>query len=264
MVLESGLGGTVLEWARVQPAVARFTRVCSYDRAGYGWSDRSPGKRTALTIAGELETLLGHASVAAPYLLVGHSFGGLIVRILARRLPMKVAGLVLIDATHERLFEALAQAGIKMRVAPTGRRFRIDNPVMVPDNLPADIIAIARKLAGTARSVATVYGELRHMRTSTRQISALPPSTEIRRVVIAHDAPSNARTPPQILLARLWLDLQRELAMQNPQGRFLLARNSGHHVQLDRPELVVEPIRQLVLETRATQSCGNAIQTLAC
>lgn len=265
VVLESGLGGTSLDWVRVQPAVAGFTRVCSYDRAGYGWSDRSAARRTAQTIAMELETLLGDASVAAPYILVGHSFGGLVVRALADRIPSRVVGLVLVDATHERQFETFASAGIKTPVAPTSHYFRIDNPVIVPENLPAEIKSTARKLAHKTPSIATVHSELRDMRTSTRQVRDLQPIHDTPAlVVIAHDAMAGAAGQQRKLLASLWLSLQRELATRSTRGRFLLARESGHHVQLDQPALVVEAIRQMVIEFRGTQSCHIDNRTATC
>src|SRR5205807_2345860 len=91
-------------WSKVQPAVARFTRVCSYDRAGYGWSDTGPGPRTSQQIVKELHLLLMHAQISGPYLLVGHSLGGLNMRLYAYRYPHEVAGMVLLDATSEHQF----------------------------------------------------------------------------------------------------------------------------------------------------------------
>jgi len=100
VVLDSGMGGSSLDWLRVQPEIAKFTRVCSYDRAGYGWSDSSPMPRTSLQIAEELKGLLTSAEERGPYLLVGHSFGGYNVRMFAKLYPSDVAGMVLVDAEH--------------------------------------------------------------------------------------------------------------------------------------------------------------------
>src|SRR2546430_2574221 len=104
VILDAGLGGTSLDWSKVQPAVARFTRVCSYDRAGYGWSDTGPGPRTSQQIVKELHLLLMHAQISGPYLLVGHSVGGLNMRLYAYRYPHEVAGMVLLDSTSEHQF----------------------------------------------------------------------------------------------------------------------------------------------------------------
>src|SRR6266571_790135 len=101
VILDAGNGGSSLDWSLVQPGVATFTRVCSYDRAGYGWSDSGPTPRTSGRIVRELHTLLVNAGVPGPYVLVGHSFGGLNMRLYAYTYPQDVAGLVLVDSSHE-------------------------------------------------------------------------------------------------------------------------------------------------------------------
>jgi hypothetical protein len=101
VILDAAFGDTSLAWSKVQPSVASFTRVCSYDRAGYGWSDTSPLPRTARRVVTELHTLLTRAGVPGPYVLVGHSYGGLFVQLYAYTYPHEVAGLVLVDSVHE-------------------------------------------------------------------------------------------------------------------------------------------------------------------
>src|SRR5437899_547203 len=101
VILDSGLGGSSAEWGDVQPEVARFTRVCSYDRAGMGYSDPGPSPRTARRIASELATLLGRSGIAGPVVLVGASIAGFNVRVFAADHPERAAGLVLVDASHE-------------------------------------------------------------------------------------------------------------------------------------------------------------------
>jgi pimeloyl-ACP methyl ester carboxylesterase len=100
VVLDSGLGDSWLPWYKVQPPIAQFTRVCSYDRAGLGWSDPSPHPRTSKMIAEELHTLLHKAGMAGPFVLAGHSMGGMNVRMYARLFPAEVAGVVLVDSVH--------------------------------------------------------------------------------------------------------------------------------------------------------------------
>jgi len=104
VVLEAASGGSSPDWCLVQPEIAKFTRVCSYDRAGLGWSDSSPRPRSMPQIAEDLSNLLAGAGIEGPYVLVGHSLGGLYVQYLARRHPGRVAGLVLVDAAHPDLF----------------------------------------------------------------------------------------------------------------------------------------------------------------
>lgn len=100
MILETTSDGSSANWGWVQPEVAKFTRVCAYDRAGRGWSELGPEPRDAERIAGELHTLLRNAGVPGPYVMVGHSAGGLFVRQYAQRYPNEVVGMVLLDAAH--------------------------------------------------------------------------------------------------------------------------------------------------------------------
>lgn len=110
IVLEAGLGDSISEWKRVQPELAAFARVCSYNRAGYGGSDPGPMPRTSSRIAGELHALLQAAGEAPPYLLVGASFGGYNVRVFHGKYPREVAGMLLVDATQEDQYRLLPRA----------------------------------------------------------------------------------------------------------------------------------------------------------
>ena len=101
VILESGSGGPSLDWLMVQPEVAKFSRVCSYDRAGYGWSDSGPEPRSSLQIAHELKQLLEAAGEKGPYILVGHSMGGYDIRVYTGQNPDDVVGMVLVDSSHE-------------------------------------------------------------------------------------------------------------------------------------------------------------------
>jgi pimeloyl-ACP methyl ester carboxylesterase len=101
VILDTGLGGSTPGWGFVQPAVARFTRVCSYDRAGMGYSDPGPSPRTARRIASELAELLARSGIDRPAVLVGASIAGFGVRVFASDYPERAAGLVLVDASHE-------------------------------------------------------------------------------------------------------------------------------------------------------------------
>ncbi|HET7220121.1 MAG TPA: alpha/beta fold hydrolase, partial [Vicinamibacterales bacterium] len=100
VILDAALGASSVSWSHVQPALACSTRVCSYDRAGFGWSDPGPLPRTAGRMADELRTLLDRGGVEPPFIFVGHSFGALIARIFAARYRSDVAGLVLVDPAH--------------------------------------------------------------------------------------------------------------------------------------------------------------------
>jgi pimeloyl-ACP methyl ester carboxylesterase len=102
VVLEAGSGGFSAHWVRVQREVYGTTRVCAYDRAGMGWSEMGPEPRDAERISGELHALLKGANIEGPYVLVGHSFGGLYLRTYAARYPGEVAGVVLVDSSSPK------------------------------------------------------------------------------------------------------------------------------------------------------------------
>jgi len=111
VLFEAGIGDDSLTWAGVQPAIAKTTRACSYDRAGYGWSDPSPNPRDAKTIAQELYTLLRAADIGGPLVLVGHSLGGMFVREYAGLYRSDVAGMVLVDSTSPNQFRRMVRTG---------------------------------------------------------------------------------------------------------------------------------------------------------
>jgi pimeloyl-ACP methyl ester carboxylesterase len=102
VILEPGLGGSSPTWALIQPEVAKVTRVCAYDRAGLGWSDPAPTRtpRDGQQVAGELHTLLQKAGIPGPYVMVGHSSGGLYTLFFAYQYPKDVVGMVLLDSSH--------------------------------------------------------------------------------------------------------------------------------------------------------------------
>jgi pimeloyl-ACP methyl ester carboxylesterase len=110
VILESGLGAMSVDWANIQPEVSDTTRVCAYDRAGTGWSEPGPGPGDPQQIAAELHTLLANAGIDGPYVLVGHSFGGLYVRMYAYQYPNEVEGMVLVDSSHPEQSRRSAQA----------------------------------------------------------------------------------------------------------------------------------------------------------
>jgi len=101
VILESGWSVPGVSWSLVQPEIARFARVCSYDRAGYGWSDEGPMPRTADEIARELHALLHNAGITPPYILAGHSLGGYVIRCFRGMYPAEVVGMVLVDPSQE-------------------------------------------------------------------------------------------------------------------------------------------------------------------
>ena len=246
VVFESGLGGTSLDWTRVQPEVSRFARACSYDRAGYGWSEPGPEPRDAERIAGELDTLLARANVPPPYLLVGHSFGGLAVRMFVTRKERRaVAGLVLVDATHEHQFRRMESAGVRVPMAPTGRRFIIANHGLVPSALPENLKPVARRLALARKAIRTLYAELGSLRHSAGQLGSVRRTIDAPVVVLSR-SPRQDAGDGHDRVDETWLDLQRDLARTIGNSSLEVVPESGHHIHLDRPDRIVNAIRTLV------------------
>ena len=253
VIFEAGLGGTHLDWTLVQPEVARFTRSCSYDRGGYGFSGSGPMPRHANNLSKELESLLLYASLRPPYVLVAHSFGGFPARLYANRNPSKMAGLVLIDSTHERVFERYSSRARKP-LAPSGRSFVIANHWEVAASLPNDLKTLAQRLALRPRSVRALYGELADMRRSALQVIERPSLPEVPIHVVTRDRVNAASSNRDA--ERRWLDVQRDLADRLPNAALHRAAGSGHHVQLDAPKLVVELIRSLAHAHGNAGSCS--------
>ncbi|MGH6635885.1 MAG: alpha/beta fold hydrolase, partial [Gammaproteobacteria bacterium] len=137
IVLDSGVGGFSLEWTKIETDLAPEFRVCSYDRAGYGWSDPGPVPRTTARIVEELHTLLSRAAVPGPYVLVGHSFGGYNMLRFAKKYPQEAAGLVLVDSSHPKQFRYFPSASRQLRGASSARgASRLFSRALLPDNYP--------------------------------------------------------------------------------------------------------------------------------
>ncbi|MEM9655671.1 MAG: alpha/beta hydrolase, partial [Actinomycetota bacterium] len=174
VVLESGLGGFSHDWSHLQPDIAVQTRVCSYDRAGYGWSEDADSPLRSAEVATGLQRLLSNAGEEGPFVLVGHSLGGLHVRSFARQYPDEVAAIVLVDSSHEnqasRLtmldpLDDLTLAGLRTctRLSPFGLpRLLGAHGNAIPDSLDvsAEIQAAWESRLNQTRFCSTVIGEL--------------------------------------------------------------------------------------------------------
>jgi pimeloyl-ACP methyl ester carboxylesterase len=266
VILEAGGGSTGLDWALVQPEVAQHTRVCSYDRAGLGWSDPSPRPRTATAMADELHTLLGRAGIEGPYVLVGHSIGGMIVRQYAVAHPEKVAGIVLVDSATEQQSARFPEA-INASLAGAPRLLRLMSlagdagvlalfPGIFPRStqVPADTAATAQALTvASGKMFRTFLAEM----TATDSDPTPRPATlgDIPLVVLRHSRtvpPIDGPVTPEVAqeYERIWAQMQDELAALSPQGRVVVAQGSGHAIQIDRPDVVIGAIRDVLTATR--------------
>lgn len=207
VMLEAAAGANSTTWSVVQREVARFTTVCSYDRAGLGNSERGPVPRTSQTVVDELRALLSNAGIRGPYVLVGHSLGGFHLQLLARQDGGKqVAGVVLVDATPIGFPATLEQFGA---------------PFPGPERFPEGI----------------------DIRASVRELEAAPtfPSIPLSVLVRTIYPPG---TPAE--LKQAWEEQQAEQSRYSCRGELVVAEGAGHFIHIDRPALVVAAIERVV------------------
>lgn len=229
VILEAGLNQGSDTWNRVQPEVAKFARVCSYDRAGIGKSDQPQQQpRTSQQIVNDLHLLLEKAGVAPPFVLVGHSFGGLNVRLYASLFSKEVIGLVLIDSVHEEETEKWLE--------------------LVPSKI--------RKQMEAERGRRLLGGETVDLEKSLQQMKAAKWHTSVPVIVLARGRASFSPDDyPPLLRSlapkgeELRIEMQKDLAIRSRNGKLLFAEKSGHFIQQDEPKLVVDSIRQVITST---------------
>ena len=260
VVLDSGLGDSYVSWMKVQPQIAKFTRVCSYDRAGLGYSDNSPRPRTSKVMAEELHTLLHNGGVDPPYILVGHSMGGYNVRLFASLYRSEVAGMVLVDSSHPEQEKRFPQALNDMD--KTWVREQEFMTFAMPFGIP--------RLLGFCGSDAKVRAadcnfhsyregltELKTFPESAAQAATAGSLGDLPLAVLSHDPNAPVSDIPADLVKPMndaWEQMQDELAHLSTRGTRTIAKNSSHYIQLDRPEVVVEAIRSVVDQARKNQS----------
>ena len=273
VVLEAGGGGNVLEWSRVQPDVAKTTRVCSYDRAGFGWSDLGPNPRSAAQIVSELHALLQAAHVPRPYVLTAHSIGGLYVRLYASTYPTDVAGMVLVDTTHEDFQRRMpADAGAQANPLLLHLVVNLHKFVTVVGyaRLTGIRFAGGQSLSPEARRLA----EGIKVRTTvpfadgSETLATEESATQVRRtrhilniplVVVTRSRYDRIQGLPQEKqerIKRAWEDMQADLVNLSPQGSQMVAANSDHYVHVRQPEVVIDAIRTVVAKARLNATAG--------
>ena len=257
VVLESGLGDVSIEWQPVQAEIAQFTRVCSYDRAGYGGSEPGLMPRASEQIAGQLHALLKNAGEKPPFILVGHSFGGYNVRVFNGRFPGEVSGLILVDSVQEDQYKLLPpvwnQVGAELRAhfhnqarwAPVFIDLGVARLMLRSRGQDENSYLILQTKYLRARS-----SELDYIQVSAEQARSAGNLGDKPLIVLT----AGKKPPPTALLTdadldafqRVWADdLQLRLAHLSSRGKQEIVENSGHDIPEERPEAIVNAVRQI-------------------
>jgi pimeloyl-ACP methyl ester carboxylesterase len=218
VVLEAGGGAGADSWRPMHDSIARFARVCASDRPDSGTSGPTPDNLTALGYVDLMRDLLDKAGEPPPYVLVGHSFGGLVVSLFAVRHPSLVSGLVFVDSSHEDQFRRAAT---------------------LPPPPPPPAAAIAAAPPPPPAGV--------RLRDFAEQLTRTPLRTTVPIVVLtAGREPGLGRDPGAEARRQLWLELQRDLASRSPKSEHIVAEKSGHIMQNDEPQLVIDAVRRVM------------------
>lgn len=257
IVFESALGGWSIDWALLHSRLPATVRACSYDRAGYGWSDPSHRRYSPDQVAEELHALLKAAAVPAPYVLVGHSIGGLYVRQFAHLYPDETAGLVFVDSSHEEMMrryppdsELIRRTGMIrfLRIARfatvTGatRLFRM--PVANLPDLRGDQRKVALAIGYRFANYDAFYNESAAFITASKDPRFKPPSLPHVPLVML-----TSKKNLDDEYGDLWHDLQSDLATSVRDSEQAVV-DSGHFIQIEQPDAVAQAIVRVLERAR--------------
>ncbi len=216
VVFEAGLGDTLDVWRKVQFSIASgCARTVSYNRAGYSGSGAADGVRDAAHVVDELRSELQTRGIAPPYILVGHSMGGLYMQYFARNYPAEVKALLLVDSTHWAHLERMKQ----------------ETPGMY-----GTLTALSVLMTGTMRR------EFKDSVVAGQEVASSPALESIPTIVLSSTRAAPGETPTFRALMR---ELQTEEASEYNAQRHEFVEGSGHYIQRDRPEIVINAIREL-------------------
>ena len=268
IVLDIGMGGNLAYWSLVQPEIAKFARVVSYDRAGLGWSDPSPKERTSENIADELHTLLHNANVPGPYILVGHSFSGINARIFANKYHDEVVGVVLVDSSNEDQLQKLPKQtdlfsillrnkpGHPVLVGLAGIGFiRIYNDMTYDHKLPNNIRNIILATNSTTQFIQSCINEWSMFPRNLDYIKKTSPNLGDTPLIVVtagikpHDQECDSRGFDNISCADAyvaWQEMQKDLVTKSTKSKQIIAKHSGHNIPVDEPDVIVHAVKEMI------------------
>jgi len=269
VVVSPGSGSNVAQWPLVQPEVAKFTRICVYDRPGSGWSFVTPQGQTYQEEAQDVHTMLQNAGVPGPYVLVGHSLGGAVMQVYASLYPQDVIGMVMVD-TRTRDIEVkwpleyvktikMTEQGSYAFSIPGVLRllnwFGVLRTVPAFESLPPEQKEVAYGLDFNSRTFAYQKALIPTNEQREALFTSAGPLPDVPLIVIAHGIAEGLPVGGAESVAqqadRIWLDEMKKLATETSQGTYLVAEKSGHNIQLEEPNVVIDAIRTVVEQVRA-------------
>lgn len=274
VIMDAGLGGWSMVWRSVQTEIGQFARAYAYDRAGYGWSEAGPKPRSCEQAVREFRALLKGAGLEPPYILVGHSLGGLHMRMFATMYPNEVAGLVLIESAHEAQEEKVRSqfpganpfympviGRLILRSAPLGLP-RLINTYLSPQK-GTSAEAHMLEVAMTSRTCMfdAMLAEWAAMPNSFAEMRAMHQSLNAMPLVVVSRGKRTRRPMPGVpdvdSSERIWDDVQQELTRISSRGRRIIADGSGHDVMIDEPIVVIDAVRSLTSELTSNGSAKS-------
>jgi len=244
VVIESGWGDMSASWGWVQPEVAKTTRICTYDRAGMGWSEASPQPRTAREYAKELHTLLAKANEPGPYVLVGHSMGGFTVIVYAHDYPAEVSGLVLIDAQDLPTSDVATPqpapkpggTSLPSLLARIGLVRLLAEPLGSIENLPEGDKQAYTAFAVAPRGVQTFTDEGKGMSEGGAQARAVTTLGALPLIVLSRGKDMDAESAAS----------QERYLQLSTDSQQLFAEQSGHPIHIEQPQAAIAAIMKVV------------------
>lgn len=276
IVLSSGLGDDFTAWAKVQPVLARQTRVCSYDRAGFGWSESRPGIQDADAISSQLHRLIQAADVPRPFVLVGHSISGIYLRSYAAHYPTDLAGLVFVDGATPLQDDRIPKALVKIqedqrsqlpwqKLLMTLGWYRLHGDcTSVPPGFEA-YSAWIKADSCIPSQVNAMENELDAERASGEETIHAGPFGNLPILILSRDPNVLAPNwPASVSKANsvAWSQMQEEAMGLSTQSKRIIAKGSDHYIQNDRPDLVNQEIASFVAMIREHQTFkGNRTTT---
>jgi pimeloyl-ACP methyl ester carboxylesterase len=262
VIMESGHALPGYEWAAVQPEIAKLTKACWYDRAGFGWSDRADSLNTVDSMPRDLHRLLRAAQIRPPYILVGHSLGGWNVRVFNGLYPGEVAGIVLVDAPSEDTLDripnlarrkfpiSLPRHALSLVVEGMGQTgvFRLAgfSSGPHPSGFTQEQWAILSALQRNPRAIGAEINEQGAGLQSVARVRASGGLGEMPFVVLT------AGLGPDVEEQRVMIQLQREFAHRFPHGNQVLVPNSDHMIPYNAPQTIVDATRSILAEIQAS------------